>query len=87
MEVKRIPPQVKQWNSKNTMKHLNGLKVKNSLTCQPSLDYIKKMLDDALVVNRRIDQSNAIKSDEMNNYLLKIIAVNSSKNIKNLLLS
>ena len=45
------------------------------------------MLDDALVVNRRIDQSNAIKSDEMNNYLLQIIAVNSSKNIKNLLLS
>ena len=42
----------------------------NSLTCQSSLDYIQKRLDDALVLDQKIDKPNAIKSDEMNNYLL-----------------
>ena len=57
------------------------------MTCQSSLDFIQKRLDEALVLDRRIDKSNAIKSDEMNNYLLQIIALNSSKNTKNLMLS
>ena len=57
------------------------------MTCQSSLDFIQKRLDDALVLDQKSDKSNAIKSDEMNNYLLQIIAVNSLKNIKNLMLS
>ena len=57
------------------------------MTCQSSLDFIQKRLDEALVLDRRIDKSNAIKSDKMNNYLFQITAVNSSKNIKVLMLS